>query len=311
LNSDESKATLLQAFEGFKATCPSWCKLAEPASAANEEYPTLCGRRVDSLDINTVVYCGSNHRYLLALRTALPAASIWQWTNGQLRDAASSMDAQLRRRRFLVEKVRDAERLGVLVGTLGASKYRQVIDQVTEKIAASGKKCYTLLVGKPNEAKLANFPEIDALVLVACPESSIVDAKAFMQPVVTPLELDLALNANRQAGATATSADFADCLPGGQAYVPFAAKQEADVSLISGKLRRGLVVEEENSTDDPDSFALARQETRVSLLDQNGGGAFLSQRSWRGLEQKLGETPVLKAEKGRTGIAYGYQGEGQ
>ena len=38
-------------------------------------------------------------------------------------------------------------------------------------------------------------------------------------------------------------------------------------------------------------------------------GEFLSQRSWRGLEPKLGQTEVKAASKGRRGIAIAYEGE--
>lgn len=38
--------------------------------------------------------------------------------------------------------------------------------------------------------------------------------------------------------------------------------------------------------------------------------SFLAERSWRGLEQKLGETPVVKAVGGRRGIAIAYEEEG-
>ena len=36
---------------------------------------------------------------------------------------------------------------------------------------------------------------------------------------------------------------------------------------------------------------------------------YLSSRSWRGLEQKQGETPITKAVEGRKGIAAGYTHE--
>ena len=38
-------------------------------------------------------------------------------------------------------------------------------------------------------------------------------------------------------------------------------------------------------------------------------GEFLSSRSWRGLEQDLGKTPVIKAVEGRKGIAASYANE--
>ena len=40
-------------------------------------------------------------------------------------------------------------------------------------------------------------------------------------------------------------------------------------------------------------------------------GEFLASRSWRGLDRKLGETPVEKAKDGRSGIALGYTHEPQ
>ena len=36
---------------------------------------------------------------------------------------------------------------------------------------------------------------------------------------------------------------------------------------------------------------------------------FLASRSWKGLEQNLGETPVTKAVEGKEGIAAGYTDE--
>jgi diphthamide biosynthesis protein 2 len=38
-------------------------------------------------------------------------------------------------------------------------------------------------------------------------------------------------------------------------------------------------------------------------------GEFLKMRSWQGLEQQLGETPVTMAVEGQKGIAMGYSDE--
>ncbi len=53
---------------------------------------------------------------------------------------------------------------------------------------------YTIAVGKLNTAKLANFLEVDVFVLVACPESSLLDSSQFYKPVVTPYEMEVACN---------------------------------------------------------------------------------------------------------------------
>ncbi|WVZ59182.1 LOW QUALITY PROTEIN: hypothetical protein U9M48_009369, partial [Paspalum notatum var. saurae] len=61
---------------------------------------------------------------------------------------------------YLVEKAKDANIIGILVGTLGVAGYLYIIEQMKELIKATGKKSYTLVMGRPNSAKLANFPEV-------------------------------------------------------------------------------------------------------------------------------------------------------
>ncbi|KAG1824103.1 putative diphthamide synthesis protein-domain-containing protein [Suillus variegatus] len=86
----------------------------------------------------------------------------------------------LMRRFAMVQRARDADVFGILIGTLGAR---------------AQKKSYTISVGKLNPAKLANFMEIECFVLIACPENSVIDSKEFLRPIVTPFELEVALQA--------------------------------------------------------------------------------------------------------------------
>lgn len=110
---------------------------------------------------------------------------------------------------------------------------------------AAHKKVYVFLVGKPNVAKLANFPEIDVYVLVACPETSLIDSKEFLQPIVTPYEFELACNKRTEwAGKLAT--DYKDVLAmetiprvkdGDRDSAVESEEEEGDMSLITGKIR--------------------------------------------------------------------------
>ncbi|OAA53502.1 diphthamide biosynthesis protein [Niveomyces insectorum RCEF 264] len=84
--------------------------------------------------------------------------------------------------------------IGVLVNTLSVTNYLTAVAAIRARIAAAGKKSYVVVVGKLNPAKLANFAEIDGWVVVGCWESSLVEDDAgFYAPVVTPFELELAL----------------------------------------------------------------------------------------------------------------------
>jgi len=124
----------------------------------------------------------------------------------------------LARRYYLVERARDAQRVGILVGTLGVASHLDIALQLESALRRAGKSVYRFVVGKPNTAKLANFSDIDIFVLIACPENSLIDSKEFYRPIITPLEMELACNPQRQWTGTC-ELDFRQLLPGGNACI--------------------------------------------------------------------------------------------
>lgn len=105
----------------------------------------------------------------------------------------SSAPALLRRRYGLVVRFASASIIGILVNTLSVKNYLATIALLKDQIAAAGKKSYTIVVGKLNPAKLANFAEMDGWVVVGCWESGLVESDGMYKPVITPFELALAL----------------------------------------------------------------------------------------------------------------------
>ncbi|KAK9416339.1 putative 2-(3-amino-3-carboxypropyl)histidine synthase subunit 2 [Seiridium unicorne] len=99
----------------------------------------------------------------------------------------------LRRRYGLVIRLATASIFGILVNTLSVANYLPTITKLRDQIAAAGKKSYTIVVGKLNAAKLANFAEVDGWVVVGCWESGLVEQDGMWKPVLTPFELELAL----------------------------------------------------------------------------------------------------------------------
>ncbi|KAG7635015.1 Diphthamide synthesis DHP2 [Arabidopsis suecica] len=100
----------------------------------------------------------------------------------------------LKRRYYLVEKAKDANIIGILVGTLGVAGYLHMIHHMQALISAAGKKSYILAMGRPNPAKLANFPECDVFIYISCAQTALLDSKEFMSPVITPFEANLAFS---------------------------------------------------------------------------------------------------------------------
>ena len=88
-------------------------------------------------------------------------------------------------------------------------------------------------------------------------------------------------------------------------HLPLEIKEdESDVSLISGDLRRTAI-----TTQEENEMSLLRRDDSLAIIHHSGGGEFLQERSWKGLEQKLGETPASIAVKGLEGTASSYRTE--
>uniref|UniRef100_M4C6S2 2-(3-amino-3-carboxypropyl)histidine synthase subunit 2 n=1 Tax=Hyaloperonospora arabidopsidis (strain Emoy2) TaxID=559515 RepID=M4C6S2_HYAAE len=110
------------------------------------------------------------------------------------RKEGATVNRALMRRFFLVQQAKEAQIYGILMGTLGVNKYLDVVHGLQKLIKKSGRKSYLFVVGKVNVPKLANYAEIDAFVLVACQQNTLMDSKEFYKPIVTPYELQLSLS---------------------------------------------------------------------------------------------------------------------
>lgn len=104
----------------------------------------------------------------------------------------------LSRRYALLTSVSTVPIFGILINTLSVRHYIHIVEHVKSQILAAGKKSYTFVVGKINAAKVANFSEIGAWVVIGCWESSLVESKEFWKPVLTPFELELALKGDNE-----------------------------------------------------------------------------------------------------------------
>ena len=190
-----------------------------------------------------IVYVGGKDSVLMNIVYNCPDNEFMVFENNSLVSAQVPGSKLMMKRYFLVEKAKDATRVGLLVGTLGTQQYTEIIERMKKVGKVAKKKMYVFLVGKPNVAKLANFPEVDVFVLVACPESSIVDSKDFLQPIITPFEFELACGNTEWTGNLLT--DFKDVIA--KNFECNAECVESDVSLISGKIRVSSLEDESSS----------------------------------------------------------------
>jgi diphthamide biosynthesis protein 2 len=114
-------------------------------------------------------------------------------TDGKISENPVDLGRLLMQRFHLIEKGKDAERVGLLLGSNGAHELSvKCMDKLRELGQNCGKSVYTVVVGEPTPQKLANLPEMDVFVLIGSPEVSILPAKGFYKPVLHPFEFMMA-----------------------------------------------------------------------------------------------------------------------
>lgn len=139
---------------------------------------------------------------LFTLASRLASIRIYPTSNAGSSSSAepflASTSRSLNRRYALLTSVSTVSIFGILINTLSVRNYLHIVEHIKSKIMAAGKKSYTFVVGKVNAAKVANFSEIGAWVVIGCWESSLIDSKDFWKPVLTPFELELALKGDNE-----------------------------------------------------------------------------------------------------------------
>lgn len=211
----------------------------------------------------------------------------------------------LKKRHYLGEKIRDAQTLGIVIGTLGITNYLEVINRTKKLAELCHKKYYLISVGKPTVAKLANFEEIDIYVMICCSMNNIFNSHEFYKPIVTPFDVEIALNAN--ATNLKFSYDYNQYLD--RLTEIDVNTKESDVSLLTGKLRFHHPSQENIENNSQSDGQLFLKTDRAVALNTNFGAGFLNERSWKGLDPCLGQTDVTEVQEGRKGIAQEYLNE--
>lgn len=273
-----------------------------------------------ALENAAVVWVGDAHSSGLRTLQLAHASATWsvlnpatlKWQHG----LAASLRRTLQRRYYLVEKARNCNIVGILVGTLGVAGYLEAIYRLRDLIHQAGKKTYTFLMGKPNPAKLANFPEVDVFVLVADPEGLILDSREYYAPLITAYEAHVAFSPGAQWTGT-YRLDF-DCLLDGsdcQIQAPHP-RDSPRMSLVDGRLYWDS---EEAVCGSPQSHLPLATRPKMQLITKGSTADITSaadylhgRRTYMGLQDHLTESQPKLAGSiavGRIGRAAGYSEE--
>ncbi|XP_008187718.1 2-(3-amino-3-carboxypropyl)histidine synthase subunit 2 isoform X1 [Acyrthosiphon pisum] len=232
-----------------------------------QEYTCIFGRQFPNLNYKNIVYIVHDNymnnvdRFILEKKEC----QVYIYQNSCNILTQRSLSSVIKKKNFTKEKIKDSTHIGILICSLSIKDLLERINRVKCLCKKTNKKCYIFSVGRPNVAKLANFPEIEIFVNITCAEGVIENQKEYMQPIVNIDDIELALGT-----------DYSSYLP--------------DMSLVTNKLRNITMPNEEIELS---SALNVRTDMSLSMVTQN--------RTWTGLNPHDTRPPVIIATEGRKG----------
>lgn len=255
------------------------------------------------------VYIGQDNQSFFNISMSIKCKKwfLFDQTENSMREMQAMDTKFLMKRNHYVEKCKDAQTLGIVVGTLTTKGYLDIIKHIQSLAAKRNVKCNVFSVGKVNPAKLANFSDIDCFVLVGCPENNLYNSRDFYKPLISVFEAEMALNPawNHQVPDT-YSTDFREVLPEGKLHKSTTECQdrvEPDISLVTGKVRDYRI--ESDGNDEGENNGALQERSKNHLAELSSFNKF-QERTFQGLDPALGKNEPSKVEKGRRGIAIKY-----
>jgi diphthamide biosynthesis protein 2 len=112
-----------------------------------------------------VIYIGEKKEQLLSILLRMSECnviSISPLNSYAIKQYTGSEMKEFRERYVNVMRAKDASIIGIIIGSMGFSQddLKTSVRQLTLLIEAANKKCYCFVMGRINESKLCNFPEV-------------------------------------------------------------------------------------------------------------------------------------------------------
>ncbi|KAK9378926.1 putative diphthamide synthesis protein-domain-containing protein [Kockiozyma suomiensis] len=150
--------------------------------------------RIDGRTTNAIVYVGDGRFHLEAAMIQNPGMPAYRYDpySRKFTRERYEHEEMLHVRQEAVNAARHANRVAIVLGTLGRQGNINTFDKIKQDLVNMGIEYTLILLSEIFPQKLAEFEHIDAFVQVACPRLSIDWGYAFAKPLLTPYEASIA-----------------------------------------------------------------------------------------------------------------------
>ena len=144
-------------------------------------------------DVDCFLYIGEGDFHPLAAAFGVnKEIKVFNPITSELRSVDDVRDRILRKRFAAIEKAKDANSFLVIVSTKVGQRRDGVANDLLKKIASAGKKGYKAVMNEVTPDALLAY-RVDAYVNTACPRLAMDDSARYDKPILTPLELEVAI----------------------------------------------------------------------------------------------------------------------
>ncbi len=153
-----------------------------------------CNYTAAAKDADSYLYIGSGyfHPLGLALSTSKKIVCADPYNN-EVRTMDEERDRFLRQRYGAISAVRDAKTFGVVASSKQGQLRWKMAQALKRRIEARGRSATLILLKQISPDYLVNFRHLDAFVSTACPRVAIDDYGRYPKPMITPIELEIAI----------------------------------------------------------------------------------------------------------------------
>ena len=327
---------------------PSWTtelaatNSSSPASVGNAANTYLGGLEIPSEaalnDSTTIVYVGDKDEQLESILMQASQNKVLSYSNrsATVKELRGEEFQRFRERYGGVTMVEKARIIGIIVGSMGLTgdSTNDIVARLQALCEAGGRKTYVFVMGRLNEAKLCNFPEIDLFCFISNEDTGLIRPRTFPVPVITPWELELGLGAREWTscymisptsileGSTADLNDAIERVIAAKAaneYLQCSSEDdEGQVGVSVGDEER-YEAEEDDKGEISSRHGACREGTQEIVFTGNREGRlvefqspaadYFASRPWQGLDADVSaaELEVLEIQEGRSGIAADYK----
>jgi len=186
----QSVASELEDNHNFSVTVPQ----AKPLSPGEI---LGCTSPPDIKDVDILIYLGDGRFHLESAMIANPHLEAFRYDPYSKVLSREGYDHILMKtnRSSQMEKAKDGQTWGIILGTLGRQGHPRILHLLEEKIKNSGRNVVRILLSEIFPQKLALMDDmVDAWVQIACPRLSIDWGMAFSKPLLTPFEASVVMN---------------------------------------------------------------------------------------------------------------------